>query len=48
LSEELVPGNGSASTAEPLTDREREVLGYLPEHLKTNDIAALMYVAPIR
>jgi LuxR family maltose regulon positive regulatory protein len=30
---------------EPLTDREREVLGYLPTHLYQHEIAAAMYVS---
>jgi LuxR family maltose regulon positive regulatory protein len=41
-----MPANESSPILEPLTDREREVLGYLPSHLKTNQIAARMYVAP--
>jgi LuxR family maltose regulon positive regulatory protein len=31
---------------EPLTDRERQVLGYLPSHLSTRQIAAAIYVSP--
>ena len=31
---------------EPLTAREREVLGYLPSHLSGRDIAAKIYVSP--
>jgi LuxR family maltose regulon positive regulatory protein len=40
------PARESTSILEPLTDREREVLGYLPSHLKANQIAAMMYLAP--
>jgi LuxR family maltose regulon positive regulatory protein len=34
------------SILEPLTVREREVLGYLPSHLSVPDIAARIYVSP--
>jgi LuxR family transcriptional regulator, maltose regulon positive regulatory protein len=34
------------SMLEPLTAREREVLGYLPTHLSVPDIAAKIYVSP--
>ena len=34
------------SMLEPLTTREREVLGYLPSHLSVPDIAAKIYVSP--
>jgi LuxR family maltose regulon positive regulatory protein len=47
--ERLVPSTaatGSTSTIEPLTDREREVLGYLPSHLNRDQIATLMYLSP--
>jgi LuxR family maltose regulon positive regulatory protein len=40
------PSEGLTSTVEPLTDREREVLSYLPSHFKTNQIAAMMFLAP--
>jgi LuxR family maltose regulon positive regulatory protein len=38
------PG-GTTAMVEPLTDREREVLGYLPTHLYQHEIAAAMYVS---
>ena len=34
------------SMLEPLTAREREVLGYLPSHLSVPDIASKIYVSP--
>ena len=36
----------AGSILEPLTVREREVLGYLPSHLSVPDIAAKIYVSP--
>ncbi len=36
----------SGSMIEPLTVREREVLGYLPSHLSVPDIATKIYVSP--
>jgi LuxR family maltose regulon positive regulatory protein len=40
---------GDATTArngfEPLTDRERELLGYLPSHLSQHEIANAMYIS---
>jgi LuxR family maltose regulon positive regulatory protein len=38
--------NGSATMIQPLTGREREVLGYLPSHLNREQIATQMYVSP--
>jgi LuxR family transcriptional regulator, maltose regulon positive regulatory protein len=35
----------SGTILEPLTDRERQVLGYLSSHLHQRDIAATMYVS---
>lgn len=46
--ERTVPGlNVTQATAilEPLTDRERQVLGYLPSHLSARDIATRIYVS---
>jgi LuxR family transcriptional regulator, maltose regulon positive regulatory protein len=46
--EESVPVREAAdhsSVLEPLTDRERELLGYLPSHLHMREIADLMYVS---
>jgi LuxR family maltose regulon positive regulatory protein len=41
-----MPAQGGVTTmVEPLTDREREVLGYLPTHLYQHEIAAAMYVS---
>jgi DNA-binding CsgD family transcriptional regulator len=36
----------AATMIEPLTDRERQVLGYLPSHLSTRQIATAIYVSP--
>jgi LuxR family transcriptional regulator, maltose regulon positive regulatory protein len=47
--ERLVPktaASGPGTMLEPLTAREREVLGYLPSHLSVPDIAARIYVSP--
>ena len=41
----LRPPAGSAEVLEPLTDREREVLGYLPSHLAQHEIATAMYIS---
>ncbi len=35
-----------STIVEPLTDRERQVLGYLPSHLSSREIAAKIYVSP--
>ena len=41
-----MPASGGYTTVvEPLTDREREVLGYLPTHLYQHEIATAMYVS---
>ncbi len=52
----LVVATGSSSTGwgtkvattriEPLSGRERQVLGYLPSHLSTRQIAAAIYLSP--
>jgi LuxR family transcriptional regulator, maltose regulon positive regulatory protein len=39
------PQAGSAEVLEPFTDREREVLGYLPSHLAQHEIATAMYIS---
>jgi DNA-binding NarL/FixJ family response regulator len=47
--DQLVPqtaANGPDNMLEPLTAREREVLGFLPSHLSVPDIAARIYVSP--
>ena len=47
--EQLVPSaaaTGSTTMIEPLTEREREVLYYLPSHLSREQIARLMCVSP--
>ncbi len=47
--ERAVPATAEDTTGsmiEPLTVREREVLGYLPSHLSAPDIAAKIYVSP--
>jgi LuxR family maltose regulon positive regulatory protein len=47
--EQLAPlgdPNPSSAIVEPLTDRERQVLGYLPSHLSSREIAAKIYVSP--
>ena len=47
--ERAVPSTASnepRSVMEPLTTRERQVLGYLPSHLSGPDIAARIYVSP--
>ena len=47
--ERLVPSavpNGSTIIIEPLTERERQVLDYLPSHLSRDQIAVHMYVSP--
>jgi LuxR family transcriptional regulator, maltose regulon positive regulatory protein len=47
--ERLAPGTGpvgSKTMLEPLTVREREVLGYLSSHLTGPEIAARMYLSP--
>ena len=47
--EHLVPTaaiNRPATMLEPLTDRERQVLRYLPSHLNQHQIATDMYVSP--
>jgi LuxR family transcriptional regulator, maltose regulon positive regulatory protein len=38
--------NDPRSIVEPLTERERQVLGYLSSHLSCRQIAAKMYVSP--
>jgi LuxR family maltose regulon positive regulatory protein len=46
--EELVPDTPAETPGqvlEPLTDRERELLGYLPSHLHLREIASNMYVS---
>ena len=45
--EQIVPANAGGSTVmlESLTDREREVLGYLSSHLGMRQIASDMYVS---
>ena len=46
--ERLVPSasvTGSTTMIEPLTDRERQVLDYLPSHLSRNQIAGLLCVS---
>jgi LuxR family transcriptional regulator, maltose regulon positive regulatory protein len=46
--EQVVPDQplvAPASILEPLTDRERELLGYLPSHLHLREIATAMYVS---
>jgi LuxR family maltose regulon positive regulatory protein len=45
--EQLTPENRGGATAvlEPLTDRERQVLGYLSSHLAQREIARDMYVS---
>ncbi len=46
--EQVVPGQPVVAPAhilEPLTERERELLGYLPSHLHLREIAASMYVS---
>ncbi len=46
--EGIVPNKSVApaeSVLEPLTDRERELLGYLPSHLHLREIADAMYVS---
>jgi LuxR family maltose regulon positive regulatory protein len=42
----MTPGGpgGSTTVLEPLTDRERQVLGYLSSHLGQREIARDMYV----
>jgi LuxR family transcriptional regulator, maltose regulon positive regulatory protein len=40
------PPGPSSAVVEPLTDRERQVLGYLPSHLSNREIAAMIYVSP--
>jgi LuxR family maltose regulon positive regulatory protein len=44
--EQVTPGGpgGSTTVLEPLTDRERQVLGYLSSHLGQREIARDMYV----
>jgi LuxR family maltose regulon positive regulatory protein len=47
--ERVVPttaANGPGTMLEPLTTREREVLGYLPSHLTVPDIASRIYISP--
>ena len=47
--ERVVPNPAQSAPSgivEPLTAREREVLGYLPSHLSGRDIAAKIYVSP--
>jgi LuxR family transcriptional regulator, maltose regulon positive regulatory protein len=46
--ERVVPKTAPSgpNVLEPLTAREREVLGYLPSHLSVPDIAARIYVSP--
>jgi DNA-binding CsgD family transcriptional regulator len=47
--EEVAPNTASNETneiVEPLTAREREVLGYLPSHLSGSQIAARIYISP--
>jgi LuxR family transcriptional regulator, maltose regulon positive regulatory protein len=46
--EQLVPltsAEAPGQVLEPLTDRERELLGYLPSHLHLREIASNMYVS---
>jgi LuxR family transcriptional regulator, maltose regulon positive regulatory protein len=42
----ILAEDNPGSMLEPLTAREREVLGYLPSHLSVPDIAAKIYVSP--
>ena len=41
-----IPPNRRGTLLEPLSDREREVLGDLPSHLTGPEIAARIYVSP--
>jgi LuxR family maltose regulon positive regulatory protein len=36
---------GAPVALEPLTERERELLTYLPSHLSQHEIAALLYIS---
>ena len=46
LGQTVPDGSGVQGTSgRPLTDRERELLGYLPSHLHLREIAARMYVS---
>jgi LuxR family maltose regulon positive regulatory protein len=40
-----LPPESSAQVVEPLTDKEREVLGHLSELLTTDEIAAVMFIS---
>jgi LuxR family maltose regulon positive regulatory protein len=41
----LVAAHASLQALEPLTDRERELLGYLPTHLSQHEIGGAMYIS---
>jgi LuxR family maltose regulon positive regulatory protein len=41
----FVPAHLSQQALEPLTDRERELLGYLPTHLSQHEIGGAMYIS---
>jgi LuxR family maltose regulon positive regulatory protein len=38
-------GGAPAPVLEPFTERERELLGYLPSHLSQHEIAGVMYIS---